>query len=273
MRTTPPMRPEQFLEYLVCPSCRASALARSGDALRCGSCAAEWPVHDHMVDFCADSSATAQERAYEGILGRLYGLYMDSPLMQNMDAWILGLKNRTYRDWFLRRSAARIEGMFLDVPIGGAPFLAEAACYRAHPWIGVDVSLTLLKALNLKCKRLGLENFILIRASVTSLPLKTATAHAAVSLFGFHCFPDKCTAAREISRVTAAGGPFLLSTLSTGHSRLADRYLRLFELEGSFAPGISPAQYKDLLTKAFTVEDELRLGAVLLTEAEAKRAL
>jgi ubiquinone/menaquinone biosynthesis C-methylase UbiE len=267
------MLPDHFLKYLICPRCRASALACSADVLRCGSCAAEWPVDDHIVDLYADPSATAQEQAYEGILGRLYGLYMDSRFMQNMDAWMLGLRNRTYKDWFLKRSAARIEGMFLEVPIGGAPFLADATCYRAHPWIGVDVSLTLLKALHRKCTRLGLDNFILLRASVMSLPVKTATAQAAVSLFGFHCFPDKGAAAREISRVTAAGGPFLLSTLSTGHSRLADRYVRLFEQEGSFAPGISPAQYKDLLTQVFTVKDEIRVGAVLLAEAEARRAM
>lgn len=264
---------DDYLHLLRCPQCLGERLALQGIGVECERCEGKWPIEDGIVDFAvANVDVAGGDRAYDDALGRFYATYMDHFWLQAFDNWLLGLSSRRYRAWVRQRFASLPRGPVLEVPIGGAPFLSECAQDRNVPWVGVDLSWTMLRHVQRKCRERGIRSVLLLRADASRLPIRTGAIPAAVSLFGLHCFHDKAAVLRELHRSLKPEGELFASSLVTGRSKLADRYYDLYRRSGAFTDDSAVAQLTSSVDVAgFQRVREEYSGAAWLVEAVRAR--
>lgn len=269
-RTLDRVPADWVMRLLRCPSCAEPALRRGeGPSLRCDACAALFPVREGILDLVPSGNAPLHaDRAYEGLLGRVYATFMDYPWLQNLDAWLLGMKVEDYYARIQEQLAALGPGPSLDMPSGGGPFLGRVPTYqRAGPWLFADLSWTMLHHVRRKCEALGLREVVLLRADATRLPLRDAVLNNLVSLFGLHCFHDKASVFAELNRCLKPGGRILASTLSSEGPRRSRFYLKLNQRDGTFAPNNSLHELREQArhqSMGLTVLNQL--GATLVLE-------
>ncbi|WKB55737.1 class I SAM-dependent methyltransferase [Eleftheria terrae] len=217
----------------------------------------------------ADMTGSSGDHAYEGLLGESYARFMDSPWLQRLDAWLLGMKVDRYYEGVLSQLSRLGSGPHLDLPAGGGPFLRHAPAYRhSGPWLLADLSWTMLRRLRQKCQSMGLRDTFLIRADARRLPFNTGAIGNIVSLFGFHCFHEKDRVFSEMRRCLAPEGRIIASTLTTDGSALSRFYLRLHERDGTFATDNSLDELQHhALAHSLDFHLVQRLGAAILFEA------
>ncbi|ATB37157.1 hypothetical protein CYFUS_002578 [Cystobacter fuscus] len=233
---------------LRCPSCSEPALRRrEGPSLMCDGCAAHFPVQEGILDLALPGNESLRtDRPYEGLSGRMYATFMEHPWLQNLDAWLLGMKVEDYYARIQEQLAVLGPGPSLDMPSGGGPFLGRVHTYqRAGPWLFADLSWTMLHRLRRKCEALGLREVVLIRADATRLPLRDGVLNNLVSLFGLHCFHDKASVFGELNRCLKPGGRILASTLTSEGPRRSRFYLKLNQRDGTFAPNNSLHEFRE----------------------------
>lgn len=229
------------------------------------------PLRDGSGDSVTDHPlAPPQDRSYDGIAGAFYALYMDSSWLQYLDSWLLGLNLKAYQQWVQQQLEGIQHGPVLEVPIGNAPFFHTCLAYRRLPWIGIDLSFSMLRRLQKKCRRRGVE-ICLIQADVNHLPIRSESIHQVVSLFGLHCFRNKQQVVSELHRCLHPHGYLTATTLTVGSSKRADAYYRLYERDGSFAVGHDPAQLRALM-HGFQESHSQVFGAAFAFTAQATPA-
>ncbi len=258
-----------WLPLLACPCCRQDLILSGPDVLQCRAGGHSWPVHDGIPDLrvgATDDNPRAVDRAYDGIWGSLYAAYMNRAWLQVIDSWILGIHPRRYWTWVQQRLEAVKKGPVVEVPIGSGPHIKPATFYSHLPWIGIDLSLSMLRRVQRKCARLKMFP-LLLQADARQLPLRTGCARAMISLFGFHCFNDPEKVTTEMSRVMEPHGHFVLTALTLGHSTLSDLAYRLHERDGTFAPGRFPEKLQTLLTRnGLSLMRRQMCGAAMMVE-------
>ena len=88
-----------------------------------------------------------------------------------------------------------------------------------------------------KADRLHLKNMAFQQGDVGALPYEDGTFDVVLSLNGFHAFPDKETAYREVFRVLKPGGTFCGCFYVTGEHKRTDWFVRhTYEKAGFFTP-------------------------------------
>lgn len=129
-------------------------------------------------------------------------------------------------DWVNPHGA---EFVVVDVGCGpGVVSLAMAA--RGARVVGVDVSAAMLERLRARADAAGVASRVEgVVASGESLGLPDDSAHGCVSSFGIIYCPDVDAALREMVRVTASGGPVMITAWTTEnrngwHTWLSDDY-------------------------------------------------
>lgn len=209
------------------------------------------------------------DRAYEGTMGKGYARYMDSPALQRMDGWLLGMRVPRYYEAVLSRFERLPSGPSLDIPSGGGPLMRHASIYReGGPWLFADLSWTMLRHLRTKCLHAGVKDVALIRADACDLPFGDGLLRNIVSLFGLHCFHDKSAVFSQWRRCLAPGGQAVVTTLTDDGPLLSRLYVEWLRGDGTFAPGSSLGQIREqAANQGLTIEDVNRLGAAVLFEA------
>lgn len=136
-------------------------------------------------------------------------------------------------------------GTLLDVPVGTAVFTQHkwASLKNAHITC-LDYSAEMLEQAR---KRLdGQAHIKCIQGDVGNLPMDDGTFGAVVSMNGFHAFPEKQKAFREIGRVLKPGGDFIACFYIKGKSKRTDWLVKnILAKKGWFTP-------------PFQTEEELR---------------
>ena len=121
--------------------------------------------------------------------------------------------NKAENDAYLEKALSGIpehfSGKLLEVPVGTG--ILTMPVYQTMPKADItclDYSADMMGQAREKAERLHLKNVTFRQGDVGALPYADDTFDIVLSLNGFHVFPDKEAAYREIFRVLRPGGTF-----------------------------------------------------------------
>ena len=150
--------------------------------------------------------------------------------------------NKAECDDYLEKALSGIPsnftGKLLEVPVGTG--ILTMPVYKTMPDADItclDYSSDMMKQAQEKASRLNLNNITFQQGDVGALPYENGTFDVVVSLNGFHAFPDKEAAYREVFRVLRPGGTFCGCFYVKGEHKRTDWFVRhVYEEIGFFTP-------------------------------------
>ena len=150
--------------------------------------------------------------------------------------------NKTECDAYLEKTLSGIpehfSGRLLEVPVGTG--ILTMTVYKTLPEADItclDYSPDMMKQAQEKAEHLQLRNVTFRQGDVGALPYNDGTFDIVLSLNGFHAFPDKEAAYREVLRVLKPGGTFCGCFYVQGEHRRTDWFIRhAYEKAGFFTP-------------------------------------
>ena len=143
---------------------------------------------------------------------------------------------------YLARAFAGIpegfHGHLLEVPVGtGALSLPRFQDFPQAEITCLDYVAGMLERARNYAAELGLQNVRFQQGDVGQLPFAAGSFEIVLSVNGFHAFPDKDAAFREIARVLKWGGTLTGSCYVRGESRVVDAFCKAFLVPtGCFTP-------------------------------------
>ena len=139
--------------------------------------------------------------------------------------------NKTECDAYLEKTLSGIpehfSGRLLEVPVGTG--ILTMPVYKTLPEADItclDYSPDMMKQAQEKAEHLQLRNVTFRQGDVGALPYNDGTFDIVLSLNGFHAFPDKEAAYREVLRVLKPGGTFCGCFYVQGEHRRTDWFIR-----------------------------------------------
>ena len=155
--------------------------------------------------------------------------------------------NKAENDDYLEKALSGIpehfSGKLLEVPVGTG--ILTMPVYQTMPEADItclDYSPDMMRQAREKADRLHLKNVTFRQGDVGALPYADDTFDIVLSLNGFHAFPDKKAAYREVYRVLKPGGTFLICNEANGDT---DKEEKWTEIIGGMTI------YKDIELKAY----------------------
>ena len=150
--------------------------------------------------------------------------------------------NKAENDAYLEKAMAGIpenfSGKLLEVPVGTG--ILTMSLYQTLPQADItclDYSSDMMGQAQEKAERLHLENVTFRQGDVGALPFADGAFDIVLSLNGFHAFPDKEAAYREVFRVLKSGGTFCGCFYVAGECKRTDWFGRhVYERTGFFTP-------------------------------------
>ena len=150
--------------------------------------------------------------------------------------------NKAENDAYLEKAMAGIpenfSGKLLEVPVGTG--ILTMPLYQTLPQADItclDYSSDMMGQAQEKAERLHLENVTFRQGDVGALPFADGAFDIVLSLNGFHAFPDKEAAYREVFRVLKSGGTFCGCFYVAGECKQSDWFVRhIYENTGFFTP-------------------------------------
>ncbi len=83
----------------------------------------------------------------------------------------------------------------------------------------------------------GIRNVILLRADIGSLPIRAKKVDGCISMNGFHAFPDKTLALRELTRVMKSNKNLASCFYVKSKRKLTDFVvINILQKQGAFPP-------------------------------------
>ena len=142
----------------------------------------------------------------------------------------------TYLEKALSGIPEHFSGRLLEIPVGTG--ILTMPVYRTLADITcLDYSADMMGQARKKASRLYLENVIFRQGDVGALPYEDGAFDVVLSLNGFHAFPDKEAAYREVFRVLKPGGIFCGCFYVEGEHKRTDWFIRhVYEKKGFFTP-------------------------------------
>ena len=156
--------------------------------------------------------------------------------------------NKAECDDYLEKALSGIpenfSGKLLEVPVGTG--ILTMPVYRTLPNAEItclDCSPDMMEQAREKAERLNLTNVSFQQGDVGALPYEDGTFDIVLSLNGFHAFPDKEAAYREVFRVLKPGGTFCGCFYVAGECRRTDRLIKkVYEPMKFFTPPYETVQ-------------------------------
>ena len=150
--------------------------------------------------------------------------------------------NKAENDAYLEKAMAGIpenfSGKLLEVPVGTG--ILTMPLYQTLPQADItclDYSSDMMGQAQEKAERLHLENVTFRQGDVGALPFADGAFDIVLSLNGFHAFPDKEAAYRELFRVLRPGGTFCGCFYVAVECKQSDWFVRhVYERTGFFTP-------------------------------------
>ena len=150
--------------------------------------------------------------------------------------------NKAENDAYLEKAMAGIpenfSGKLLEVPVGTG--ILTMPLYQTLPQADItclDYSPDMMGRAQEKAEHLRLKNVTFRQGDVGALPYADDTFDIVLSLNGFHAFPDKEAAYREVFRVLKSGGTFCGCFYVAGECKQSDWFVRhIYEKTGFFTP-------------------------------------
>ncbi len=150
--------------------------------------------------------------------------------------------NKTECDVYLEKALSGISedfsGKLLEVPVGTG--ILTMPIYKTMPEADItclDYSPDMMGQAQEKAAHLNLNNVTFQQGDVGALPYEDGTFDIVLSLNGFHAFPDKESAYREVLRVLKPGGTFCGCFYVQGEHKRTDWFIKhAYEKAGFFTP-------------------------------------
>ena len=150
--------------------------------------------------------------------------------------------NKAENDAYLEKAMAGIpenfSGKLLEVPVGTG--ILTMPLYQTLPQADItclDYSPDMMGQAKEKAEHLRLKNVTFRQGDVGALPFADGAFDIVLSLNGFHAFPDKEAAYRELFRVLRPGGTFCGCFYVAGECKQSDWFVRhVYERTGFFTP-------------------------------------
>lgn len=150
--------------------------------------------------------------------------------------------NKAENDDYLEKALSGIpenfSGKLLEVPVGTG--ILTMPVYQTIPEADItclDYSADMMRQAREKASRLNLNSITFQQGDVGALPYENGTFDVVVSLNGFHAFPDKEAAYREVFRDLRPGGTFCGCFYVKGAHKRTDWFVRhVYEKAGFFTP-------------------------------------
>lgn len=165
-------------------------------------------------------------------------------LVWNMDAQ----KNNRYLELALSGIPADFSDSLLEVPVGTG--VLTMPVYRQLPQARItclDYSAAMMQKAQARAQAMQLSNVTFLQGDVSQLPIADDSFDLVLSLNGFHAFPNKKAAYKEILRVLKSGGIFCGCFYVKGQNKRTDWWIRhLYTPKGFFTP---PFETADSLQK------------------------
>ena len=148
----------------------------------------------------------------------------------------------------LRAAHEGFAGRLLEVPVGTGCLSLPIYAELPHAEITcLDYSPAMLAAARARAAALGIQNVTFTEGDVGHLMFDDAAFDAAVSINGFHAFPDKEAAWSEVHRVLRPGGRLTGSVFVLGENARTEFVVtQLYTRMGFFTP---PYDTKESLTE------------------------
>ena len=147
-------------------------------------------------------------------------------------------ENDAYLEKALSGIPENFSGKLLEVPVGTG--ILTMPLYQTLPQADItclDYSPDMMGQAQEKADRLHLKNVTFRQGDVGALPFTDGAFDIVLSLNGFHAFPDKEVAYREVFRVLKPGGIFCGCFYVKGEQKRTDWFVRhVYEKAGFFTP-------------------------------------
>jgi ubiquinone/menaquinone biosynthesis C-methylase UbiE len=138
-----------------------------------------------------------------------------------------GEESSVYQMRALSGVPENFSGRLLEVPVGTG--ILTVPVYQTIPKADItclDYSPDMMAQAREKAERIGLKNVSFMQGDVAALPFEDGSFDIVLSLNGFHAFPDKGAAYREIFRVLKIGGTFCGCFYVKGLCKQTDFFIR-----------------------------------------------
>ncbi|MBR2309334.1 MAG: class I SAM-dependent methyltransferase [Oscillospiraceae bacterium] len=153
--------------------------------------------------------------------------------------WNMGKEeNNRYLDIAMAGIPEDFNGKMLEVPVGTG--VLTMPVYKTIPNADItclDYSADMMAVARHRAEKMNLSNVRFRQGDVGTLPFEDSSFDLVLSLNGFHAFPDKEAAYREVFRVLKPGGIFCGCFYIQGENKRTDWFIeKLYTPKGFFTP-------------------------------------
>jgi ubiquinone/menaquinone biosynthesis C-methylase UbiE len=163
----------------------------------------KYPILNGIIDFCsADSRGTAIVESYDAVSDSYDKLLTSATFLTRLYNQIVwGLDDADYVDDLLSLFPLAHNKVILDVPVGTGVFTLDLykKIAKSSQIIVLDYSLGMLKKAKERYERNGIDNIVYVRGDIGRLPLPADSVDILLTMNGYHAFPEKEKALREMA--------------------------------------------------------------------------
>lgn len=146
--------------------------------------------------------------------------------------------NTRYLEMALSGIPENFNSKMLEVPVGTG--VLTMPVYKTLPDAQIhclDYSADMMATAQRRAENMGIQNIQFRQGDVGALPYEDNSFDLVLSLNGFHAFPDKEAAYREVFRVMKPGGIFCGCFYIAGQNKRTDWFIdHLYAPKGFFTP-------------------------------------